>query len=200
MPPFGPITGKDPADRDRAVAHAAEALRDGRVVILPTETVYGLFTRATTAAVDHLGFERAVGADHADEAEGVVGRCRRLDVEAVVGRVVHRRGDGGRPGRQGDPEPDRNADGDHEGTPPFVEVGWFGASFDALGDGRCHRWTSRGSGVPARSRARAASHARDETSTARARPEAASGRRGVSRLGREGRGRRRLGRRRVVPV
>tara|TARA_R110000782_G_scaffold19140_4_gene52219 strand:- start:8042 stop:9169 length:1128 start_codon:yes stop_codon:yes gene_type:complete len=54
MPPSGPITGKDPADRDRAVAHAAEALRDGRVVILPTETVYGLFTRATTAAVDHL--------------------------------------------------------------------------------------------------------------------------------------------------
>lgn len=54
MPPTGPITGKDPADRDRAVAHAARALKDGRVVVLPTETVYGLFTRATAEAVDHL--------------------------------------------------------------------------------------------------------------------------------------------------
>lgn len=54
MPPTGPITGKDPADRDRAVAHAAEALRDGRVVVLPTETVYGLFTRATPEALAFL--------------------------------------------------------------------------------------------------------------------------------------------------
>lgn len=54
MPPTGPITGKDPADRDRAVSHAARALRDGLVVVLPTETVYGLFTVATPAAVDHL--------------------------------------------------------------------------------------------------------------------------------------------------
>jgi protein-tyrosine phosphatase len=54
MPPTGPITGKDPADRDRAAAHAARALKDGAVVVLPTETVYGLFTVATPEAVDHL--------------------------------------------------------------------------------------------------------------------------------------------------
>ncbi|MCC5823971.1 MAG: Sua5/YciO/YrdC/YwlC family protein [Phycisphaerales bacterium] len=54
MPPSGPITGKNPADRDRAIADAAEALRESGVVVLPTETVYGLFTRATPQAVDHL--------------------------------------------------------------------------------------------------------------------------------------------------
>jgi protein-tyrosine phosphatase len=54
MPPSGPITGNNPADRDRAVAHAAAALRNNAVVVLPTETVYGLFTRAAREAVDHL--------------------------------------------------------------------------------------------------------------------------------------------------
>lgn len=54
MPPTGPITGNNPADRDRAAAHAAESLRQGRVVVLPTETVYGLFTPATPEAVAFL--------------------------------------------------------------------------------------------------------------------------------------------------
>lgn len=54
MPPTGPITGSNPADRDKATAHAAQSLVDSTVVVLPTETVYGLFTRATPDAVAHL--------------------------------------------------------------------------------------------------------------------------------------------------
>lgn len=54
MPPTRPSTGRNPADRDGAVAHAASALVDGRAVVLPTETVYGIFTRATLEAVNHL--------------------------------------------------------------------------------------------------------------------------------------------------
>ncbi len=54
MPSSGPTTGSNPADRDRAVLHAAKALRDADVVVLPTETVYGLFTPATPQGVDHL--------------------------------------------------------------------------------------------------------------------------------------------------
>jgi protein-tyrosine phosphatase len=54
MPPTGPIAGSNPADRDRATAHAADALRESGLVVLPTETVYGLFTPATQGAVDFL--------------------------------------------------------------------------------------------------------------------------------------------------
>lgn len=54
MPPTGPIAGRNPADRDRAVAHAANALHEGRPVVLPTETVYGIFIVATPEGVAHL--------------------------------------------------------------------------------------------------------------------------------------------------
>lgn len=54
MSPTGPITGSNPADRDRATAHAADALRESRLVVLPTETVYGLFVPATEEAVGFL--------------------------------------------------------------------------------------------------------------------------------------------------
>ena len=54
MPPTGPIAGRSPADRDRAAGDAAAALKAGQPVVLPTETVYGLFIAATPEAVDHL--------------------------------------------------------------------------------------------------------------------------------------------------
>lgn len=54
MPPTGPIAGRNPADRDKAASDAAAALRRGEPVVLPTETVYGLFIQATPDRVDHL--------------------------------------------------------------------------------------------------------------------------------------------------
>jgi L-threonylcarbamoyladenylate synthase len=54
MPPTGPIAGRSPADRDRAASDAAAALKNGHPVVLPTETVYGLFIAATPDAIDHL--------------------------------------------------------------------------------------------------------------------------------------------------
>ncbi|MEM9373795.1 MAG: Sua5/YciO/YrdC/YwlC family protein, partial [Planctomycetota bacterium] len=54
MPTNGPIAGRSPADRDKAAERAADALRRGGVAVLPTETVYGIFTAATADAVDRL--------------------------------------------------------------------------------------------------------------------------------------------------
>ncbi len=54
MPTDGPIAGRSPADRDNAAQHAARALRDGGTAVIPTETVYGIFTPATPNAIDHL--------------------------------------------------------------------------------------------------------------------------------------------------
>lgn len=54
MPPTGPIAGRSPADRDRAADSAAAALRAGELVVLPTETVYGVFVPATPDAVAFL--------------------------------------------------------------------------------------------------------------------------------------------------
>lgn len=54
MPTNGPIAGRSPADRDNAAQHAAKALRAGGIAVLPTETVYGIFTPATQQAVDRL--------------------------------------------------------------------------------------------------------------------------------------------------
>jgi len=54
MPTNGPIAGRSPADRDRAAEQAADALRAGGLAVLPTETVYGLFTPATPEAIDRL--------------------------------------------------------------------------------------------------------------------------------------------------
>lgn len=54
MPTNGPIAGRSPADRDRAAEQAAQALRAGGFAVLPTETVYGIFTPATPEAVDRL--------------------------------------------------------------------------------------------------------------------------------------------------
>lgn len=54
MPTNGPIAGRSPADRDKAAELAASALKEGGFVVLPTETVYGIFTPATPDAVDRL--------------------------------------------------------------------------------------------------------------------------------------------------
>lgn len=54
MAPQGPIAGRSPADRDRAAEQAADALREGRTCVLPTETVYGLFAKAAPEQLDHL--------------------------------------------------------------------------------------------------------------------------------------------------
>lgn len=44
------LSDSSPAQRERAIDRAAEALRGGSLVVLPTETVYGLFAAATNDA------------------------------------------------------------------------------------------------------------------------------------------------------
>lgn len=72
----------EPRDRESAVAAAVDALRAGELVVLPTETIYGLFARADApAAVERL---RALvppaegspwsAAWHAPSAEAVLDR------------------------------------------------------------------------------------------------------------------------------
>lgn len=43
-----------PSERGRLIEHAARMIREGGCAVLPTETVYGLFTRADDAGIDLL--------------------------------------------------------------------------------------------------------------------------------------------------
>ena len=44
----------DPDERARRLAEASRVLRDGGCVVMPTETVYGVFTRASDEGAEYL--------------------------------------------------------------------------------------------------------------------------------------------------
>jgi protein-tyrosine phosphatase len=77
-------TARDPARDDPAfAADAARALRDGKAVVLPTETVYGVFALATQQGLGSLtALRQAMGWG---SREGEVCTWHAADVDEVVG-------------------------------------------------------------------------------------------------------------------
>ncbi len=74
------IMNMSPDERDAALAAAAAALRDGRVVVLPTDTLYGLFARATKDGPRVL--DELTG--HTDQTNGPMMTLHAADTSAIA--------------------------------------------------------------------------------------------------------------------